>query len=179
MGFQTDVHLTVIEAIAVIVIEAKVTRVMAELQVAMEDKPHMEALTTPGHPSQPLPLTKTPKLSTITLSMPNGPLTMLRTRPKTRTSHMVALLPSWPSTRLQVLLQVPVLLTLLLRTRTMVKLMVRHSPLRPVLELLRHRLLRRPLDMEHHRRHHLLLLRLQVTARYVQTSTFILIVATY
>jgi hypothetical protein len=105
MVSQTDVHLTVIEATEEIVTEAKATRAMAAVKVAMEDKAHMEALTTPDLPSQPLPLIKTPKLSTITLSMPNGPLTMPRTRPKTRTLRMVALLPSWPSIRLLVLLQ--------------------------------------------------------------------------
>ena len=161
MATQMDDQATVTEATvesAAIETEARAT-VMVELKVAMADRAHMEALTTPDLPSQQQLLTRTPKLPTTTLSMPSGPLTMLRTRLKILTLRTVAGRRSWLNT------PNPKQDTV----RTMVKLMVRHSLLRLVLELLRHHHLQIPLVMERHRHRRLLPVHLQAaTVRYVR-----------
>src|SRR5689334_6106006 len=77
--------------------EAKATD-MAAVKVAMGDKARMEALTTLDLLLQLQLQTRMPKPPTITHSMPNGPLTMLRIRPKTHTLHMVVGQQSWLNT---------------------------------------------------------------------------------
>jgi hypothetical protein len=164
---ETDDHPMATEVTAVIATEAKATAEVKAAMVAMVDRA-MEALTMPDHLLQLLPLTRMLELPTTMLSMPSGPLTMLRTRLKTLTPHTVASLLSWPSTNRQVL---PAQLALLVTVRTTVsKLMARHSLLHLVsaLQFHRHLRLRITRDMERRRHHHLLPLRLPVVmVRYV------------
>jgi hypothetical protein len=166
----------VTEATAATAIEARATATV-EVKVAMAGKADTVPLMTPDLLLQALLLTKTLNLPITLLSMPSGPLTMLRTRLKIPTPPMEVSPPSWLSTRKQGLL---VLVPQQAMVSTMVKVMVKHSLLHlvrvylhhrqisPHMVHLRHRRLQMPLGMEHHRRHHRLPAHLVATVRYVR-----------